>query len=198
MSSQEGIAHPFRERRCISTSLATCPSPMSLSQSHANQTYPWEAAVEPLVSDLFFGHPETSRPCVSCARRSAMPEQLRPIRPTRISQELSTIQPNAIMVQSAHGTAATCRRTPVITRHASSLSTDLRTWCRAGSLNIMRLGARSTWGRTRSIGLNDALPGQGEPPWRRLRLASHNAVSTTCRGPSIHLPRRVAGLRSRS
>jgi hypothetical protein len=32
---------------------------MSLSQSHANQTYPWKAAVEALVSDLFFGHPDT-------------------------------------------------------------------------------------------------------------------------------------------
>jgi hypothetical protein len=28
------------------------------------------ASVEPLVSDLFFGHPYTSRPCVSYARRS--------------------------------------------------------------------------------------------------------------------------------
>jgi len=28
------------------------------------------ASVEPLVSDLFFGHPDTSRPCVSCERRS--------------------------------------------------------------------------------------------------------------------------------
>jgi hypothetical protein len=28
------------------------------------------ASVQPLVSDLIFGHPDTSRPCVSCARRS--------------------------------------------------------------------------------------------------------------------------------
>jgi hypothetical protein len=148
MSSQAGIPHPFRERRCISTSLA---------------------AVEALVSDLFFGHPDTSRLCVSSRFGPTTPTRATRVRNDGRHQRPSTAviiaaKPD-LSVSGNPGRAATtaARSCPSAWRHRSSRIRKAvsRPKLRAGNVKsgIPRMGAYPGV-RARRRGSQ-----HGSPPW---------------------------------